>query len=395
MQLIEMTTSEQRLNVFKVLEHNLTDILARRCFYISHKVHYPEFRGVLQEALSTIAAQGPLDHSDVIIIDRSSEAGSNFDAQQAQSILDFCATSRLPIENIVFVSQSSYLANMRKAFQEVQAQRVISWLPYHHFLHRCAEHYRDHPADEFGLDDLIETPPLFLCTNHKLRVHRRVIVEYLLASGMHKNFLLSYHANNVLGLSDRYTQVVQREFPKYYTFLADHEALEVFREKPKMELQEDVAAHNFIDGFPVQAARSSLISVVCESDFAPGFSRVTEKSLKPYLYFRPSIIWGPMGAIRLLEGFGFQHFSDVIDASYDAVANHEERLTRILAEVERLTVELADPLRRKLFIESVRETCAYNQAHLKSGLIPLLEDTFVRGLNFLTRRSNCLGTSKG
>jgi hypothetical protein len=106
MQLIELTEPEQRLALYDVLSKNSAGVKANRCFYISHKTHYPDFSLILESAVEKIRGCKPTKY-DQVIIDRSTEAGTKFDKYQASKLYELC-DSEFNIENIVYVSQASY-----------------------------------------------------------------------------------------------------------------------------------------------------------------------------------------------------------------------------------------------------------------------------------------------
>jgi hypothetical protein len=126
-----------------------------------------------------------------------------------------------------------------------------------------------------------------------------------------------------------------------------------------------------------------LLTLVSESDISPAYSRITEKSIKPIIYHRPFIIWGPMGALSIIRDFGFETFNGPIDETYDLIANSEDRLIHILDEIERLRRSFFHLDNKKVFLGQVHDICAYNQKLLLSGKFMFnLEAEFVTRINF-------------
>lgn len=63
----------------------------------------------------------------------------------------------------------------------------------------------------------------------------------------------------------------------------------------------------------------------------------SEKSLKPFAFKHPMIVWGPPMTLAWLRSWGFETFDNCIDESYDLEFNNYKRLLMIIKEVERLT----------------------------------------------------------
>jgi hypothetical protein len=68
----------------------------------------------------------------------------------------------------------------------------------------------------------------------------------------------------------------------------------------------------------------------------------SEKSLKPFAYKHPMIIWGPPMTLSWLRSWGFETFDNCIDESYDLEFNNNKRLSMIIREIERLIATPAD-----------------------------------------------------
>ncbi|WP_204115972.1 hypothetical protein [Shimia biformata] len=385
MKLIELTDVEQRVHAYSALARHQDRLAIDRCFYISHHEHYPAFKQILVESLTKTRPHWPLGPRDVVVIDRSREAGTRFDTDQARALSEFCKTAGLPLANVVMVSQSNNLGAYYQSFREIGATQKPGWVAYHHFFQRLAEFYADMPLTDCDYDRLVDLPPRFLCTNNKLRSHRRVLVEYLLATEKTERYFLSFRMKDVFGTAANYDTFVQNHFPGFEQLLSRQHAGGA--EPQEFDLDEGEAKVSYIDSYPEDPARQSILALVSESDMLPPMLRVTEKSLKPFVFFRPQIVWGPAGALTLLRQFGFRTFGNVIDESYDATVAPQNRLMQILAEMDRLYELLSDRDARQRFIADTRDICAHNQVHLQKHLIDRIQEDFVQACNFLVQRS--------
>ena len=68
----------------------------------------------------------------------------------------------------------------------------------------------------------------------------------------------------------------------------------------------------------------------------------SEKSLKPFAFKHPMIVWGPPKTLSWLRSWGFETFDNCIDESYDLEFNNDKRLAMIIREVKRLIAAPAD-----------------------------------------------------
>ena len=63
---------------------------------------------------------------------------------------------------------------------------------------------------------------------------------------------------------------------------------------------------------------------------------LTEKAFKPMLNARPFVLLGSAGSLHLLRAMGFRTFASLINESYDAINDGQQRVLAALLEVERL-----------------------------------------------------------
>ena len=116
----------------------------------------------------------------------------------------------------------------------------------------------------------------------------------------------------------------------------------------------------------------TYFSLVSETVFDYPYSFRTEKIWKPIAMAHPWIAVANSGYYRDLKQLGFQTFSHVIDESFDAIENHQDRIDRVVSIVEDLCQQdLAS------FLEACYNVCKYNQQHL-SELRPLVRKQFPR-----------------
>ena len=75
---------------------------------------------------------------------------------------------------------------------------------------------------------------------------------------------------------------------------------------------------------PTKIYNQTIYSIVAETDWE-GFSTPTEKVFKPILAKRLFVFFGNQHYLRDLKTLGFQTFGNIIDESYDSVADNQTR----------------------------------------------------------------------
>jgi hypothetical protein len=79
--------------------------------------------------------------------------------------------------------------------------------------------------------------------------------------------------------------------------------------------------------------KNSWFSIVCESNFYNNVSFITEKTAKAFYAMRVFVLISSMGALAELHMLGFKTFGDVIDESYDSIADVDERIAAAMQQV--------------------------------------------------------------
>jgi hypothetical protein len=80
----------------------------------------------------------------------------------------------------------------------------------------------------------------------------------------------------------------------------------------------------------------TYFSVVSETSSSDRWIFITEKVIRPMIYYHPFILWGNPGTLEVLQKHGFETFPELFDESYDMIYNEELRLKSIMKSVKRL-----------------------------------------------------------
>jgi hypothetical protein len=108
----------------------------------------------------------------------------------------------------------------------------------------------------------------------------------------------------------------------------------------------------------------SYFSVVSETSANDNWCFITEKTVRPIIYYHPFIVWGNPGTLKVLKSYGFETFPEFFDESYDDIYDSNLRLSIIMQNLNRLcNMDLEDI--HKLY-EKVIPKLIYNRNLLTS-----------------------------
>lgn len=80
----------------------------------------------------------------------------------------------------------------------------------------------------------------------------------------------------------------------------------------------------------------TYFSVVSETSADDRWCFITEKTVRPMIYFHPFIVWGNPGTLKTIKDLGFETFPEFFDERYDNINNADMRMKMILNNVKRL-----------------------------------------------------------
>ncbi len=80
----------------------------------------------------------------------------------------------------------------------------------------------------------------------------------------------------------------------------------------------------------------TYFSVVSETSVSDDWCFITEKTVRPIIYYHPFIVWGNPGTLKVLKEYGFETFPEFFDESYDNIYDSKKRLSIIINNLNRL-----------------------------------------------------------
>jgi hypothetical protein len=200
------------------------------------------------------------------------------------------------------------------------------------------------------LDKNFDSDRSFICLNRHVRPHRIITLSYLLGGGYQDHGVISYLKNphgNPTVLLDR----INWEFGPAHDSIRS----QIFEGFDLVQTYQGFASDDYsiyqtygkktndnIGNFNNRLRpmyRNSFVEIVTESTFAePSFS-ITEKTAHSFFGCNFPIILGGRGIIAHLREIGFDMFDDVVDHSYDQIANPFDRIVSAIESNRRLLVD--------------------------------------------------------
>lgn len=112
------------------------------------------------------------------------------------------------------------------------------------------------------------------------------------------------------------------------------------------------------DRFQPDFYKSFALDIVAETVYNYPYPYVSEKTLRPIACKRMFIVVGAPNVLALLRKKGFRTFSEVIDESYDSIADPIKRWYAVCASISAFTQHSLQKI--KEILESQKDTLEHN-----------------------------------
>ena len=132
--------------------------------------------------------------------------------------------------------------------------------------------------------------------------------------------------------------------------------------------------------------QSALWHVVSETVFYHDKLHLTEKIFKPIFSKRPFILVAAPGNLAYLKSYGFRTFDRWIDESYDDEKDHQIRLEKIVAEVEKLCNLSPNDLKKRH--QEMREILEFNFNHFYGEFKTIIVRELLENFKNIARQWN-------
>ena len=131
---------------------------------------------------------------------------------------------------------------------------------------------------------------------------------------------------------------------------------------------------------------SGLFHVVTETIFYDEKLHLTEKIFKPIVARRPFLLVGAPGNLAYLKSYGFKSFDQWIDERYDLETDPDQRLAKIVNELDKLC-KLSESELMNMY-EQMQDTLEYNFNWFYAGFREQITNELVDNFELQIKKSN-------
>jgi hypothetical protein len=191
-----------------------------------------------------------------------------------------------------------------------------------------------------------------LCTEK--RSYRLNLVARLLEKNLHPQGAISLNYNN----NDQLKQELFSSTSQLSTESKKIVFDQLYNKNPTLVIDTDNFRGSLSADDNVDVLSQGLFHLVTETIFYDEKLHLTEKIFKPIVARRPFFLVAALGNLAYLKTYGFRTFDQWIDESYDYEPDPDQRIIKIVAEVERLCQLPVDELNQ--IYQEMQDTLEYN-----------------------------------
>lgn len=346
-----LTLSNHNVSIKMVYELSETEInndINLYCIDTSHDetiidyVYRTDLTKVLSEKSKNLFKEK--ENFKLMVLDNK-EGSYCFDEKFFESFKKFHNELELKFNNqIIFVTNTSNVKEMYDTFlKKTNSKSFMIVKDIQFLIYDAGENLNDYFNQTGGKSDIIidREIPYSLPIDTELNIKRNKYYLFLnrnSARWHRPKLLLQFIKNNLFDKSitsflhstefddfcnkkgnEEYKNLIQSKYP----FVADYDDAYLVSDMHNFFTKKDMWMQTYF-------------SVVSETSADDRWCFITEKTVRPMIYFHPFIIWGNPGTLKVLRNLGFETFPEFFDESYDVVTNSEIRMKMILNEVKKL-----------------------------------------------------------
>lgn len=280
----------------------------------------------------------------LILIDNK-EGGTNYPDKFFSNIYNFTNKHNFKKNKIIFITNTSNIEEIYKNYlKRYELQSFMTCTSINFYIEAepgtnivqygyTTDDYKENKIIERGIEySLDNTPSLsirdkyYLCLNrNSARRHRPQIILELIRNNLFDNGVISLLKSDAF---DNFCELPENiefktKIKEKYPFVIDYE-------------NESTVAnmHNYFT--TKEMWNDTYFSIVTESSITGPSIFITEKIVRPMIYFHPFIVYGVPNTLTELRKLGFETFPEFFDESYDSIENDVERMLAIVQNVKRL-----------------------------------------------------------
>jgi hypothetical protein len=133
------------------------------------------------------------------------------------------------------------------------------------------------------------------------------------------------------------------------------------------------------------------VEIVLETLFDDSRWHLTEKTLRPIACGKPFLLAATPGSLQYLRNYGFETFADVIDETYDTIADGAARLDAIIQEMKRIAA--LDAEAKQVLYTKLHEIAQRNKQRFFNGVFDQVIEEYRTNLDqaMIMMQQHCTG----
>jgi hypothetical protein len=169
--------------------------------------------------------------------------------------------------------------------------------------------------------------------------HRDAIYNYVRHNNMSDQMIMTYHRryNMNIRTSDQY--ILDESNIEFIDDAAHRTSQQIRYHGRRMVLSQVI---------PIDIYNQTHYTIVADTTFTNNFNFYTEKIVKPILAGRLFVAIGSRYYLKNLKSLGFKSFDNVIDESYDSIADPETRWLKAMEQVAYLCTQDPQEIKAKI-----------------------------------------------
>lgn len=186
----------------------------------------------------------------------------------------------------------------------------------------------------------------FLSLNNRAQWNRQALAQFMMQFKLLDKSYFSYHCKDIYQIGQRevYNQTNSQYGKHWFNRFIDDD---VFFDMLPIKTGLDNFGDNDWTPGNVEYYNNSFCSIVTETYTEENYdSFFTEKTMKPFAYGHPFLLYSSSHALEALKNIGFHTFDGLLDESYDKITDRMTRFEAVLHEILRINTlsdnEIAD-----------------------------------------------------
>jgi hypothetical protein len=308
---------------------------------------------------------------------------SSMEFMLKDSVLDYVSAQHL---RAVTICTNNYdltiLVHSEQQSWQVDYFKQKNFLPVYYWSHAVISQdwfrYAAHdPMLNFDLKNIKQDFLIYNRAWSGTREYRLCFIEHLINSDLIGNCKTTFNA------VDQHTHYTAHQFTNK-KFTIQNQQLENYFSP---NTYPSTASADYVGKDYVETG----IEVVLETLFDDTRWHLTEKTLRPIACGKPFILAATPGSLQYLQNYGFETFADLIDESYDTIANSQDRLKAIIREMKRISALDADA--KQVLYTKLHEIAQRNKHRFFNGLFDQVIEEYQTNLNqaMVVMQQHCTG----